>query len=47
MLGIFANNHYFTFSPDDLAFLADLLDGRLNFHCLSSFHNGLVISCAR
>ena len=47
MLGVLANNHYFTFSLDDFALFANLLYGRLNFHCLSSFHNGLFISRAR
>ena len=32
MLGVLANNHYFTFSLDDFALFANLLDGRLNFH---------------
>ena len=34
MLGVFANHHNFTFSFDDLAFFADLLYGRFNFHFL-------------
>jgi hypothetical protein len=33
MLGIFADNHYFAFSLDDLALFADLLYGWFNFHC--------------
>ena len=37
VLGVFADNHNSTFSLDDFAFFANLLDGRLNFHCLSSF----------
>ena len=32
MLGVLANNHYFTFSLDDFALFANLLYGRLNFH---------------
>ena len=33
MLGVLANNHYFAFSFDDLAFLADLLNGWFYLHC--------------
>ena len=32
MLGVLANHHDFTFSLDDLALFADLLNGRFNFH---------------
>ena len=32
VLGVFADNHYFTFSLDDFALFANLLYGRLNFH---------------
>ena len=34
MLGVFANHQDFTFSLDDLAFLADLLYGWFHLHCL-------------
>ena len=34
MLGVLADNHDFTFSLDDLALFADLLDGRFNLHCV-------------
>ena len=37
MLGIFANNHHVAFSLDDFALFANLLDGRLNFHCFIPF----------
>ena len=33
MLGVLADNHYFAFSLDDLAFLADLLNGWFYLHC--------------
>ena len=33
MLGVFADNHDFAFSLDDLAFLADLLNGWFYLHC--------------
>ena len=32
VLGVFADDHYFTVSLNDLAFVANLFDGRLNFH---------------
>lgn len=32
MLRVFAYDHYTAFSFDDLAFFADLLNGRFNFH---------------
>ncbi len=32
MLGVFANDHYMAFSFDDLALVADLFNGRFNFH---------------
>ena len=34
MLRVLADNHYFAFSLDDLALLADLLYGWFNLHCL-------------
>ena len=34
VLGVLADNHDFTFSLYDLAFLADLLNGRFNLHLL-------------
>ena len=34
MLRVFADDHNVTFSLDDLAFLADLLNGRFHFHCV-------------
>ena len=34
VLGVLADNHDFTFSLYDLAFLADLLYGRFNLHVL-------------
>ena len=34
VLGIFADDHYFTVSLNDLALIANLFDGRLNFHFL-------------
>jgi hypothetical protein len=37
VLGIFANNHHVAFSLDDFALFANLLDGRLNFHCFIPF----------
>ena len=38
MLGVLADYHDFTFSLYDLAFLADLLNGRFNFHlCKPTF----------
>ena len=46
MLGVFADNHYFTFSLDDFALFANLLYGRLNFHCFLPFIM-VVISHAR
>lgn len=36
MLGVFADHHNFAFSLDDLALFAYFLDGRLNFHLISS-----------
>ena len=36
MLGVFADHHDFTFSLDDLAFLADLLNGWFHLHCVST-----------
>ena len=32
MLGVFADNHYFAFSLDDLALIANLLYGWFNLH---------------
>ena len=32
MLGVFADNHYFAFSLNDLALFADLLNGWFNLH---------------
>jgi len=32
VLGILADDHYFTMSLNDLALFANFLDGRLNFH---------------
>ena len=32
MLGVFADNHYFTFALDYLAFFTDFLNGWLNLH---------------
>ena len=32
MLGILADDHYFTVSLNDLALFANSFDGRLNFH---------------
>ncbi len=32
MLGVLAYNHYVTFSLNDLALFADLLNGRFNLH---------------
>ena len=40
MLGVLANNHYFAFSFDDLAFFADLLYGWFHLHC--SYHTFLA-----
>ena len=37
VLGILANNHHVAFSLDDFALFANLLDGRLNFHCFIPF----------
>ena len=38
VLGVFANNHDFTFSLYNLAFFADFLNGRFNFHlCKPAF----------
>ena len=37
MLGILTNDHYAAFSSDNLALLADLFNGRLNFHCILPF----------
>ena len=38
VLGVLADNHDFTFSLNDLAFLADLLNGRFNLHfCKPTF----------
>ena len=37
MLGVLADNHYVAFSLDDFALFANLLDGRLNFHCFIPF----------
>ena len=34
MLGVFANDHYFAFSFNDLAFFADLFYGWFHFHCV-------------
>ena len=34
MLGVFADDHDFSFALDDLAFLADLLNGWFDFHCV-------------
>ena len=42
MLGVLANNHYFAFSFDDLAFLADLLYGWFHLHC--SYHSFLALN---
>jgi len=36
MLGVFANNHYFAFSFDDLALFADLFHRRPYFHFITS-----------
>ena len=41
MLGVFADNHYFAFSFDDLAFLADLLNGWFYLHCI--YHTFLAV----
>lgn len=41
MLRVFADDHDFAFSLDDLAFLADLLDGWFHLHCL--YHTFLAI----
>jgi len=35
MLGVLANNHYFAFSLNDFAFLANLLYGWLYFHLIT------------
>ena len=32
VLGVFADDHYLTVSFNDLAFLTNSFDGRLNFH---------------
>ena len=32
MLGVFANNHYFTFALNDLTFFANLFYRRSDFH---------------
>ena len=37
MLRVLANHHDLTFSLDDLALIANLFDGRLNFHCFIPF----------
>ena len=42
MLGVLANNHYFAFSFDDLALLADLLNGWFHLHC--SYHSFLALN---
>ena len=42
MLGVLANNHYFAFSFDDLALLADLLNGWFHLHC--SYHTFLALN---
>ena len=34
MLRVSADDHNVTFSLDDLALLADLLNGRFHFHCV-------------
>ena len=36
VLGVFADNHDFSFSFDDLALIADLFDGRFYFHCYNT-----------
>ena len=42
MLGVLANNHYLAFSFDDLALLADLLNGWFHLHC--SYHSFLALN---
>ncbi len=37
VLGVLADNHHAAFSLDDFALFANLLDGRLNFHCFIPF----------
>jgi len=37
VLRVLANHHDLTFSLDDLALIANLFDGRLNFHCFIPF----------
>ena len=40
MLGVLADDHYMAFSLDDFALVANLFNGRFNFHCVlhRSFH---------
>ena len=43
VLGILANNHHVAFSLDDFALFANLLDGRLNFHCFIPFLSEIIL----
>ena len=47
VLRVFTNDHDFTMSFDDLAFLADSFDGRLNFHFLTPFLSEMFTSFSR
>jgi len=43
VLGVFADHHDFTFSLDDLAFFADLLNGWFHLHCVSTIPFLLIL----
>ena len=43
MLGVLANNHYFAFSLNDFAFLANLLYGWFYFHAVLPFLSSRLV----
>lgn len=43
MLRVLTDDHDGAMSSDDFAFLTDLFDGRLNFHCFNTFLSVLLL----
>jgi len=43
VLGVFANNHYFTFTLNDLALFADLLNRGFNLHSFTPALSFVVV----